>query len=87
MLVALALEGVDDERARVLDEALGTDLSEARVEELRGIIVASGADAQVEAMISDLAQRSLDALEAADLLPEAKAALAELASAATQRTL
>ncbi|WP_240938112.1 polyprenyl synthetase family protein [Nocardioides sp. JQ2195] len=87
VLVAMALDGVSTERAAVLDRALGTDLDTDQVEELRALIIESGADQRVEAMITELARRSLDALAAADLLPGAKVALTDLASAATQRTL
>ncbi|KQY63957.1 MULTISPECIES: polyprenyl synthetase family protein [unclassified Nocardioides] len=85
VLVALALDGVPAERAAVLDEALGTALSPAQVEDLRALIIESGADQQVEAMIDELSRLSLEALEKADLLDEAKAALRDLSSAVTQR--
>lgn len=87
VLVAMTLDSVPAERAALLDRALGTPLDAAQVEELRSLIVESGADQRVEEMIRDLSQRSLDALAAADLLPEAKGALIDLASAVTQRTL
>ncbi|KQZ69875.1 polyprenyl synthetase family protein [Nocardioides sp. Root151] len=85
VLVALALDGVPAARAAVLDEALGTALSPAQVEDLRALIIESGADQQVEAMIDELSRLSLEALEKADLLDEAKVALRDLSSAVTQR--
>ncbi len=87
VLVALALEGLDETGATRLDTALGTDLSEADVAELRGLITASGGRDQVEALIDDLLARSLTALEAADLDARAKGVLRELAEAATSRTV
>ena len=85
VLVALALEGMTPERADVLDRALGTDLSAEQVENLRALIIESGADQQVETLISDLSARSLTGLEKAEVLPDAEVALTELASAVTQR--
>ena len=87
VLVALALDGAAGERAAVLDRALGTPAAGERVEELRSIIVDSGARDQVEAVIGELSQLSLRALDAAPLREEAKAALRDLAAATTQRAL
>ena len=87
VLVALALGHAPAERARHLDERLGTPLDPAEVDELRGIIEDAGAHARVEQMIEDLTARSLAALDAAPVARTAKAVLRDLAAAATQRTL
>lgn len=87
VLVALALDGVAAERAEVLDQALGTALGADQVEELRTLIIESGADTKVEVLIEDLYRRSLTALEEAGLLEEAKQALRELSAAVTHRSL
>lgn len=87
VLVALALEALADEQAGVLDRGLGTDLSPEEVAELRTLIGDSGAEQQVEEMIEELAQRSLDALESARFRPEATAALRALSAAVTHRAL
>ena len=62
MLVALALDAAPQAAAERLDAALGTPLSEADVDELRAIIDASGARAQVEEVIGSLADHAVAAL-------------------------
>lgn len=87
VLVALALDAAPQAAARRLDSALGTPLSQADVDELRAIIEASGARAQVEAVIGELADHAVEALQAADVDDHARVVLTELAAAATQRTV
>jgi geranylgeranyl diphosphate synthase type I len=87
VLVALALDAAPPAAARRLDEAVGTPLGEADVDELRAIIEDSGARAQVEEVIGHLAGRAVEALRAADVDPQAEVVLTELAAAATQRTV
>ncbi len=55
VLVALALDAAPPADAARLDSALGSALSADEVAELRRIIVESGAEVRVEAMIADLA--------------------------------
>jgi geranylgeranyl diphosphate synthase type I len=86
VLVALALDAAPPEDAERLDRALGTPLQPAEVEELRGIIDRSGAHAQVEAVIEQLAERALAALDRAPIDGHARGVLRGLATAATQRT-
>jgi geranylgeranyl diphosphate synthase, type I len=85
VLVALALDGAPAADAGRLDAALGSDLDEARVAELRRIIDDSGAHAQVESVITELAARATTALRAADVDEQARGVLLELAAAATDR--
>jgi geranylgeranyl diphosphate synthase type I len=87
VLVALALEHAPADQARRLDAALGTPLTEAEVDELRGIINDAGAHRRVEAMIEELTERCLDALEAAPFTDTARGVLRGLATAATQRAV
>jgi geranylgeranyl diphosphate synthase type I len=87
VLVALALDAAPQAAAQRLDAALGTPLSTADVDELRGIIDDSGARAQVEAVIAQLADHAVEALRAADVDDRAREVLTELAAAATQRTV
>jgi geranylgeranyl diphosphate synthase type I len=87
VLVALALDGASPAAAHRLDAALGTPLGAADVDELRGIIEDSGARAQVEAVIGQLADHAVEALQAADVDERARVVLTELAAAATQRTV
>ena len=87
VLVALAMDAVPAEQGAVLQRSLGTALGPAQVEELRAIIRGSGADRQVEGVIDELARLSLVALDRATVRDDARAALRDLAAAATARVL
>jgi geranylgeranyl diphosphate synthase type I len=87
VLVALALDGASPADADLLDRSLGTPLEEKDVTRLRGVIASSGAQAQVEAVISQLADRAVAALERADVDEHARTVLRGLAAAATQRVV
>ena len=87
VLVALALDGADEDDAALLDRALGRPLDADQVERLRSIISGSGAQAQVEEVITALTQRATDSLDRSGLDPEACAVLTTLAAAATQRVV
>jgi geranylgeranyl diphosphate synthase type I len=85
VLIALALNGLGPEDRDHLDRSLGRSLTEVEVGELRALIRTSGAEQQVEDMITDLTGRALAALEAAVVRDDAREVLRELADAATQR--
>ncbi|WP_307833561.1 polyprenyl synthetase family protein [Pimelobacter simplex] len=89
VLVALALDHASPADAERLDSALGTALSEAEVAELRIVIDACGARAEVESMIDGLARQAVDALHRgqaeAGWDAEACRVLEQLAAAATRR--
>ena len=87
VLVALALDAAPFDEAKRLDHALGRPLAPADVEDLRGIIYRSGAHAQVESVITQLAERATSALDQAPVDEHARAVLRGLATAATQRTV
>ena len=87
VLVALALDAASPADAALLDRSLGTQLDAQQVAELRRIIDASGAHAQVEAVIEELGGHAVKALEHADIDEQARIVLRELASAATQRVV
>ena len=87
VLVALALDGASAEGAARLDAALGSTLSAEQVTELRRIIDDSGAHAQVEQVIGELATTATDALARADVDAHARDVLLQLATAATVRTV
>ena len=87
VLVALALDAADRDDARLLDGSLGTPLSPADVDRLRGVIDSSGAQAQVEDVITALADRALTTLEGAAIDERARGVLRRLAAAATQRVV
>ena len=87
VLVALALDGASAEGAARLDAALGSTLSAEQVTELRRIIDDSGAHAQVEQVIGELATTATDALARADVDAHARDVLLQLATAATVRAV
>lgn len=87
VLVALALDGAPAADAAYLDRSLGTDLSPDDVARLREVIDASGAQAQVEAVIEQLSGVALAALDRASIDADAREVLRALAIAVTQRTL
>jgi geranylgeranyl diphosphate synthase type I len=87
VLVALTMDAVPAEQGAVLQRSLGTALGPEQVEELRAIIRGSGADRQVEGVIDELARLSLVALDRATVRDDARAALRDLAAAATARVL
>ncbi len=87
VLVALALDGASAADAALLDRSLGTPLSSGEVARLREVIEASGAHAQVEAVIDELAQIAVAALDRADVDDHAREVLRGLAAAVTQRVL
>jgi geranylgeranyl diphosphate synthase type I len=87
-LVAAAFAAAGDaERAR-LEAGLGDPQLDAQgVARLRAVISATGALARTEERITELTATALAALRAADLLPEARDVLTDLADAATRRTI
>lgn len=88
LLVALAMERATPFQVDRLREGLGDpDLGSAAIAELRGIIEATGALAAVEALIAERTEQAVSALADAGLTPEATAALADLAVAATSRRI
>jgi geranylgeranyl diphosphate synthase, type I len=87
VLIALALDAAAAEDAAALDRMLGTPLDAGQVARARRIIDESGAHAQVEMVIKELADRALAALDGSPVDDHARAVLRELASAATQRVL
>ncbi|MGA8846576.1 MAG: polyprenyl synthetase family protein [Nocardioides sp.] len=87
VLVALALDGAPPADAALLDRSLGTPLAPVEVERLRELIDASGATAQVEAVIDELAGIAVGALDQELFDPSAREVLRDLAAAVTQRVL
>jgi geranylgeranyl diphosphate synthase type I len=86
LLLAYAAERATPAQVVIFDRYLGEpELGAEGVEALQGVLVETGALARTEERISQLTQRSLDALAAAVLDAEATQALADLAGAATSR--
>jgi geranylgeranyl diphosphate synthase, type I len=87
-LVAMALEAATPGQAAVVRRHLGDPhLSEAGVTALREVITDTGALARVERLVDELVGDSMEALAAAPLEDEARGVLAELAVAATARSV
>jgi geranylgeranyl diphosphate synthase type I len=88
LLVATAMQRATPEQAHHLREGLGDPhLSAPAIDELREIIVATGALEEVEFLIAQRTDEALAALASADLAADAGAALGELAIAATARSV
>lgn len=89
VLLATALELADKSDgagARLLRDAIGTDLTEAQAGELCGVIERVGALAVVEEQIDALTRRALAALADAPIHPPAKSGLSGLARLAANRS-
>ncbi len=88
VLVATAMQRASTEQAARLRAGLGDRSLEAiAVDDLRGIIVATGALGEVESIIVSRTQEALAALDAAPLATDARLALEGLATAATARSV
>src|SRR3954447_14657657 len=86
-LVALALAEANDAQQQQLRRRLGDpNLDEDGVTVLREIITATGALAQVEALVAARLEEALGALATAPVTPVAREALTELATAVSHRT-
>jgi geranylgeranyl diphosphate synthase, type I len=86
-LVAAAFEAAGDAERAVLEAHLGDPaLDPTGVAALRGVITSTGALDRTEARIAELTTVALDALAAAELEPDARTVLTDLAVAATART-
>jgi len=81
-LLAIAVErtaGGGTGAARLLDLVGEATLDEAGIAGIQQVLVDSGAVAEVEELIDSLAGRAIDAIDAADITPEARDELVDLA--------
>jgi geranylgeranyl diphosphate synthase type I len=86
VLVALARQALPLSARRTVDELLGDpDLDAEQVAALQETIRSSGAIEEVERMITENVDRALDALDGADLTPDALTALSGLAESVSVR--
>ncbi|MDQ6934697.1 MAG: polyprenyl synthetase family protein [Actinomycetota bacterium] len=85
VLVALALDALPAEDAKILDSRLGTPLTTHEVTQLRALIDSSGARDHLEGSIARLTEQALLALDQARITDAARAVLHGLAEQATQR--
>jgi geranylgeranyl diphosphate synthase, type I len=79
-------EKSDPAAAALLRSSIGAELTDAQVNELRGVIESVGALAAAEQRIAALTGRALETLAAAPVSAAAKAGLSELARMATNRS-
>jgi geranylgeranyl diphosphate synthase type I len=89
VLFAFAVRRADEqspELAALLRRSIGTDLTDAAVDELRGVITDLGAADEVERRITALTERGLAAVEDSPATAAAKQQLREMADAATKRS-
>jgi geranylgeranyl diphosphate synthase type I len=87
-LVAMALEGASRAQSSVVRRHLGDPhLAQEGVDQLREVIEQTGARRRIEALIDELLDDALTALQAAPVQAEARAVLEQLAVAATCRTV
>jgi len=88
VLMALALEAADTDQLATVDKLFGQpDLDSRGVDQLRGVLVDTGAVAEVERMIAALATESRAALvRATTLEPGATGVLAQLVETTTTRS-
>jgi geranylgeranyl diphosphate synthase, type I len=87
VLVALALAGLAEDDAKLLDSSLGGPLDDEEVARLRALVEGSGALADVEKRIGSLTDRCLAALDDPAVATAAREPLRALALAATQRSV
>lgn len=87
LLVALALQRSDPAQHRTLHTLLGNPhLTDTDADQIRRVLITTGARDEVERMITTRRTQALHALEAAPFPPAAIAALRKLTGAATART-
>jgi len=88
VLFAAALEAADATdrvAAAVLRDAIGSDLTDGQVEELRELLIGLGAVDRVEERITALTERAFETLDASSATDPGKALLRDAAVAATRR--
>jgi geranylgeranyl diphosphate synthase, type I len=78
-LLAVATERATDGATALLGRVGEPGLSDGDVERIQRVLVDTGALAQIEQLIESLTERAVHAIEAADVTPEARAELLELA--------
>ncbi|MCU1587436.1 MAG: putative polyprenyl synthase / dimethylallyltranstransferase [Frankiales bacterium] len=87
VLVAMALEAATDDQKALVRRHLGDpSLAADGVEELRDVLVGTGALARVEELIATRTAEALEAVDRAPIAEEAALVLRDLAAAATVRT-
>jgi geranylgeranyl diphosphate synthase type I len=83
----MATARADRRQAEVLALVGRPDLTEADVERVQEVLIGTGALAELESVIDDLAHQALVALDVADITDDARKGLAELAHYVAWREL
>jgi geranylgeranyl diphosphate synthase type I len=87
VLMAMTLESLNEDNRSELLKYLGQpDISPAKIEELRALIISSGAVTQVEALIEKLTNESLAAIEDPSIHPSSREFLTYIALSAVKRS-
>ena len=87
VLMAMTLERADLKTSTKITTALGrADLTSDEIEDIRGLITATGAVKDVEDLIEGLLSNALTAANSAEINPSARELLIELATTATRRS-
>jgi geranylgeranyl diphosphate synthase type I len=87
VLIAKTLEALNEkDKSELLSHLGSADISSAKVEELRALITASGAVAQVENLIEKLTNESLAAIEDPSIHPSSREFLTYIALSAVKRS-
>ena len=87
VLMAMTLERADLKTSTKITAALGrADLTSDQIEDIRGLITATGAVKDVEDLIEGLLSNALTAANSAEINPSARELLIELATTATRRS-
>lgn len=84
-LLAVAVERADAPQRRLLDRVGRAELGDDEVRSLQQVLEDTGARAAIESSVEHLTRRAVDALAAAPLVPEATAALVDLAHYVAER--
>jgi geranylgeranyl diphosphate synthase, type I len=88
VLMALTLERAHESQRKIIKELLGKpDLSLDEVNELRSIIIDTGASAHLESLISTLTEEAVAALDNPLINAHARSLLHQMATIATQRKI
>ena len=87
VLIAMTLDNLESSKGEELLLHLGSpDISPAKIEELRGLIIESGAVERVENLIEKLTNQSLEAIQSPAISPEAREFLTYMALSAVKRS-
>ena len=84
-LVAYAFEYGDAKTKLLLEQKLGSDLTEIEIESLREAILNSGAVTHIEDLIEKLSESALDAIESEEISQVGKELLTQMVSLVTKR--